>query len=102
HSLLFLIEFFSDRSQLATFELSDFDRAPSLGGADQRAEHQLQDGSLAEGVGDDLEAAAFLDKQTLKQIRRADRPAMGDRESQVRDAGFEVVHEIRKLTVGRD
>jgi hypothetical protein len=26
-------------------------------------------GSLAESVGDDLEVAAFLDKQTLKQIR---------------------------------
>ncbi len=60
---------------------------------------QLQDGSLAEGVGDNLEATALLDEQTLKQIRRADRAAVGDRESQVRDAGFEVVHEAGNRSV---
>jgi len=37
------------------FELGDLDRAPSLGGSDQRTEHQLQDGSLAERVQNDLE-----------------------------------------------
>ena len=52
--------------RVPTLELGDFDGAPSLGGADERAEHQLQNGSLAESVGDDLEAAALLDKQTLK------------------------------------
>src|SRR5439155_788894 len=40
------------------FELGDLDRAPSLGGSDQRTEHQLQDGSLAERIRDDLEATA--------------------------------------------
>jgi hypothetical protein len=60
--LIFLIEFFSDGSDLPMFEFRDFDRAPSLGGSDQRTEHQLQDGSLAERIRDDFEATAFLDK----------------------------------------
>ena len=81
------------------FELGDLDRAPSLGGSDQRTEHQLQDGSLAERIRDDLEATAFLDKQAFKQIRRPDGPPMRHRESQVGDAGFEVVHEARDRTV---
>src|SRR4029077_5111797 len=42
---------------------------------------------------------ALLDEQTLKQIRRADRAAVGDRESQVRDAGFEVVQEAGNRSV---
>ena len=56
------------------FELRDFDRAPSLGGSDQRTEHQLRDGSLAERIRDDFEATAFLDKEALKQVRRPDGP----------------------------
>jgi hypothetical protein len=36
------------------------------GEGDERAEHQLQDGSLAEGVGDDLEAPPLLDEQPFK------------------------------------
>ena len=40
--LVFLIEFFSDSSDLTLFELGDFDGAPSLG---------------------DLKATAFLDKE---------------------------------------
>jgi hypothetical protein len=71
------------------FELSDLDRAPSLGGSDQRTEHQLQHGSLAERIRDDLEATAFLNKQAFKQIRRPDSPPMRHRESQVGNAGFE-------------
>ena len=41
--LVFLIELFSDGGQLPTFELGELDRAPALGGANERAEHQLQD-----------------------------------------------------------
>jgi hypothetical protein len=53
--LIFLIEFFPDRvffsrQDLPMFELGDLDRAPSLGGSDQRTEHQRQDGSLAERI----------------------------------------------------
>jgi hypothetical protein len=43
--------------------------------------------------GDDFEAAAFLDKEALKQVRRPDGPPMRHGESQVGHAGFEVVHE---------
>ena len=51
---------------LPTFELGDLDRAPSLGGSNERAEHQLQDGSLAERIGNDLETTAFLDKEAFE------------------------------------
>ena len=94
-SLVFLIELFSDSSYLSTFELGDLDRAPALGGANERAEHQIQDGVLAKGIGDDFEAATLLHEQAFKQIRGADRSAVCDGESQVRNAGFEVVHEAR-------
>src|SRR6187397_582399 len=75
------------------FELGDLDRAPSLRGSDQRTEHQLQDGSLAERVRDDLETTAFLDTEAFKQIRRPDGAPTRHRESLVGDAGFEVIHE---------
>jgi hypothetical protein len=75
------------------FELGDLDRAPSLGGADERTEHQFQDRAFAECIGDDLEPTALLDKKSFKQIRRADGTAMRHREAQMGDTGFEVVHE---------
>src|SRR5512138_2780293 len=81
------------------FELGDLDRAPSLGGSDQRTEHQLQDGSLAERVRNDLETTAFLDKEAFKQVRCPDGAPMRHRESQVGDAGFEVIHEACDRTV---
>jgi hypothetical protein len=74
--LIFLIELLSDGSYLPTFELGDLDRAPALGGANERPEHQLQDGPLAKGIGDDFEAATLLDEQTFKHIRGADRSAV--------------------------
>ena len=40
---------------LTALELADPDGPPALGGADHGAEHELEDGLLAEGVGDDLE-----------------------------------------------
>jgi hypothetical protein len=60
YGLVFLIEFLTDRCQLPAFKLGDFDRTPSLGGADKRAKHQFQDSLLAESIGDDLETTAFL------------------------------------------
>ena len=42
---------------------------------------------------DDLETTAFLDKQAFKQFRRPDGAPMRHRESQVGNAGFEVIHE---------
>jgi hypothetical protein len=59
----------------------------------------LRTAFLAEGIRDDLEAAALLDEQTLEQIRTPDRPTMGHRKAQVRNAGFEVVHEARNRAV---
>ena len=63
-------------------------RPGALAGSDQRTEHQLQDGSLAERIRDDFEATAFLDKEAFKQVRRPDGPPMRHRESQVGDAGL--------------
>jgi hypothetical protein len=44
-------------------------RNAQLGGADHGAEHQLEHRLFAPGVGDDLEAPAFLDEQTLQRDR---------------------------------
>jgi hypothetical protein len=66
---IFLPELFSDSSYLPAFELGDLDRTPSLGSADERAEHQFQDRPLAEGIGDDFEAPALLGEEALEQIR---------------------------------
>ena len=60
YGLVFLIEFLPDRCQLSAFKVGDLDRTPSLGSADERAKHQFQHSSLAEGIGDDLETTAFL------------------------------------------
>jgi hypothetical protein len=68
-ALIFLVELFFDGCYLPMFEFSDCDRAPALGSADRHTEHQLQDGSLAKRIRDDLEAVAFLDEQALEQIR---------------------------------
>jgi hypothetical protein len=71
--------------------------------ADHGAVHQLQDRPLAERVGDDLEPPALLQEQPLEEIRGPERPAVGDREAQVRDAGLEVVrkacHRVRQLAL---
>ena len=72
-------------------EVGDLDRPPAFRGPDHGAEHELQDGLLAEGIGNDLEPAAFLDEQTFEKIGRTGRPAMGDGQAQMRDAGLEVV-----------
>jgi len=46
------------RRELTAFELGDLDGSPTLGSARERTEHQLDDRFLAEGIRDDLEAAA--------------------------------------------
>src|SRR5215831_21202360 len=97
--LIFVVELLSNSGHLSALEVSDFDRTPPLGSARHGTEHQLQDRVFAEGVRDDLEAPAFLDEQTLKQIRGADRTAMCHREAQVGDASFKVVHEARDGTL---
>ncbi len=44
--------------------------------------HDLENGLLPEGVGDDLEPSALLEEQPLKKIG-AGRAAMGKRQAQV-------------------
>jgi len=72
---------------------------PSLGSADERAEHQFQDRPLAEGIGDDFEAPALLDEETLEQIRGSNPPPMRHWEAQMGDARFEVIPEARHCPV---
>ena len=59
--LVFAVELLSDSAHLTALEFADPDGAPALGGADHGAEHELEDGLFAEGVGDDLEPPALLD-----------------------------------------
>ena len=56
-------------SSVTALELADPDDPPSLGDADHRSEHVLEDGPLGEGVGNDLEPLALLDIQALKEVR---------------------------------
>ena len=88
-----MVEFLSDSAHLVTLELADLDGLPALGGADHRADRELEHQLLAEGVGDDLAPPAFRDEQVLKQIRNPDRAALRDRNAQVCDAGLEVILE---------
>jgi hypothetical protein len=73
--------------------------AASLGSADERAEHQFQDRPLAEGIGDDFEAPALLDEETLEQIRGSNPTPMRHWEAQMGDARFEVIPEARHCPV---
>src|SRR6185437_14025457 len=96
------VELLSDCPELTLFELADADAAPALGGADQRCVDQLQDGALAEGMGDHLGAAPLLAEQPLQKIGRADRPAMPERKFEMRDASLEIMleagHGARHIT----
>ena len=91
--LVFSIELLSDGAHLTTFQFTDPDGPPALGSTDHGTEHELEDGLLAEGVGNDLEPPALLDEQTLQEVRGADRTAVGDGHAQVGDTGLEVIHE---------
>ncbi len=46
--LVFLIELLSEGGHLAAFEVGELDGSPTLGGADHGAEHELEDGFVAE------------------------------------------------------
>ena len=91
--LVLVIQLLPDDRHLAAFEVCDPDGPPALGGTDHGAEHEFEERLFAEGVGDDLEAPSFLDEQAFQQVRGPDRPAVGDRHPQVRDAGLEVIQE---------
>ena len=68
-------EVLPDGLQLAALEVGDLDGSLTLYGADHGPEHKLQDGLLAEGDGDDLQARALLEEQSFKKVGRADRPS---------------------------
>jgi hypothetical protein len=80
-------------SKLTLLELADADAEPAFGGANQCRIDQLQDGPLTEGVRDDLGASWLLAEQPLQEIGGADRPAMAEREAQIRDAGLKFILE---------
>ena len=82
------VDFLLDCPELTLLELGDAQAAPAFGGTDQRRINQLQDGALAESMGDHFGAPPLLAKQPLQQIGGTDRPAMAEREAQVRDAGL--------------
>jgi hypothetical protein len=62
------IELVSDGTELTLFKLGHPDAAPAFGSTNQGGVHQLQDGTLTEGMGNDLAASAFLAKQPLEQV----------------------------------
>ena len=88
-----MIELLPDGNHLTALEIGDPDGPPALGGADHGTEHELEDGLFAERIGNDLEAPALLDEQTLQKVRCPDGSAVGDRHAQVRDGRLEVIHE---------
>src|SRR5436190_8609967 len=88
-----VVDLLSDRLELTLLEFTDADAAPAFGATDQRRIHQLQDGALAKSMWDDFGAPALLAKQALQEIGGADRPAVSEREAQMRDAGLEIILE---------
>src|SRR5438045_2414632 len=91
----------SDCPELTLLELGDPDAAPTFGGADERGIHQLQDRTLAEGMRDDFGAPALLTEQSFQQIGGADRPAMADRETQLRDTRLEICCAANRMRTAR-
>ena len=85
------VDLIADCLQLTLLELGDADAAPAFGGADECGVDKLQDGALAKGMRDDFGAPARLAEQSLEQIGGADRSPMGERETQMCNAGLEVV-----------
>ena len=67
---------YGSSKMLTTFGSRKFSRVLMFGGADHGAEHELEDGLLAEGVGDDLQASSLLEEQALEKIGRSDRAAI--------------------------
>ena len=87
------VEFLTNRAKLPLLELADRQAAPAVGRADDGGVHELQHWPLSERVRDDLRAPALLKEEPLEQIRGPDHLAMPQRETQMGDAGVEVVGE---------
>jgi hypothetical protein len=60
------VELVSDGIELALLELGDPDATPAFGSTNEGGVHQLQDGTFAEGMGNDLAAPAFFAEQPLE------------------------------------
>lgn len=99
--MIFVVEFFFDSGDLSEFELREAQTAPSFGGSDERAEHELEHRLLAEAIGNDFQPPPFLDEQPFEEVRRPCETTMRDRQAQVRDAGLEIVLETGERT-GQD
>jgi hypothetical protein len=63
------VELFTGCLELTQLELGHSKPAPAFGGTDQRGVHQLEKGTFAEGIRDDLGAPTFFAEQSLKQVR---------------------------------
>jgi hypothetical protein len=87
------VDLAADCRQLTLLQLGDADAAPVFGGANKRGVDELQNGTLAKGIGDYLGAPARLPEQPIEQIGGSDRPTMAKRETQMRDARLEIVVE---------
>ena len=68
--MIFVVEFFSDSGDLSEFELHEAQTAPSFGGSDERAEHELEHRLLAEAIGNDFQPPPFFDEQSFEAVRR--------------------------------
>jgi hypothetical protein len=75
---VFLIEFLLHGKELTSLELGNLSRLPSFSGADERAEHQLQDSPLAECIGNDFETTALFSRSSNIAVRIARRGVMGN------------------------
>ena len=85
------IELVADGSQLATFEFGHAQAAPALGPSDERGIHQLEHGTLVQGMRDDFGAPPFLAEQSLEQIGGSDRAPVRERKTQMGYARFEIL-----------
>src|SRR5438270_8938186 len=67
-----------------------------LARTDERGVHELEHGTLAKGMGNDLGSPALLAEDPLEHVGGARCAPMRNRKLQVRDAGVEVVEEARR------
>ena len=90
--LVFGVELLANGSDLTKLKFGEPETAPAFGGADG-ANISLRTGFSPRAVGNDLQPAALFNDETFKQIGRARCAAVGHRQPQMRNAGFEIVLE---------
>jgi hypothetical protein len=62
------VELVTHGFELPQLEFAHPEPAPAFSGADHRGIHELEEGTLAEGVRNDFGPAPFLAKQSLEEI----------------------------------